>query len=207
MELAGLAVATAAMEMPQQKQHNKVLILCGPGNNGGDGLVAARHLKHFGLQPHILYPKQNKGQLFVNLVQQCRDLSIPFLESAPHNYTEFHLIVDALFGFSFIGPLRDPFSDIILQLSSGIRPPVLSVDIPSGWDVERGDIFDTKFTPEAVISLTLPKLCVQSYAGIHFIGGRFVPPKVADMYSLRLPDYGFGSSQIVKATSDAREEL
>lgn len=174
MELAGLAVATAAMETIDWKAEsaNKaVLVACGPGNNGGDGLVAARHLKHFGLLPTVLYPKQNKDALFANLVQQCTDLDIPLISEAPPSLNDFALVVDALFGFSFKGPPRQPFTDIIAKCSR-TTSPVLSVDVPSGWDVERGDVFDTSFTPYAVISLTLPKECMRSYQGMHFIGGR-----------------------------------
>jgi NAD(P)H-hydrate epimerase len=55
MELAGLAVATATLE--HMSAAGRVLVLCGPGNNGGDGLVAARHLKHFGCTPVVYYPR------------------------------------------------------------------------------------------------------------------------------------------------------
>lgn len=50
------------------------ICITGPGNNGGDGLVAARHLKHFGYTPIVLYPKRSKGVIFENLVRQCQDL-------------------------------------------------------------------------------------------------------------------------------------
>lgn len=42
----------------------RILVACGPGNNGGDGLVAARHLFHYGYQPTIYYPKQSKNELY-----------------------------------------------------------------------------------------------------------------------------------------------
>ena len=59
MELAGLSVASAVQEVYQQRRSddadaNRVLIVCGPGNNGGDGLVAARHLHHFGFNVEVM---------------------------------------------------------------------------------------------------------------------------------------------------------
>lgn len=42
----------------------RILVACGPGNNGGDGLVAARHLRHYGYQPTIYYPKRSKNELY-----------------------------------------------------------------------------------------------------------------------------------------------
>ena len=48
MELAGLSVASAVLKVFPPSSHPRILVVCGPGNNGGDGLVAARHLFHFG---------------------------------------------------------------------------------------------------------------------------------------------------------------
>lgn len=219
MELAGLSVGIAANnfltidDMPSHDQNDiskspsdvkKVLLLCGPGNNGGDGLVAARHLKHFGYFPSVIYSKQSKGKLFANLVRQCEDLGIPVHHDAftSEELTEyasvesFDLIVDALFGFSFSGPARAPFTEYI-SFMTDCKIPVLSVDVPSGWNIEDGDKYFTGFTPEAVISLTAPKQCMKSFGGTHYVGGRFVPPNVQRMYELDLPDYGRGIDQVV----------
>ena len=68
-----------------------------------------------------------------------------------------------------------------------LKLPILSIDIPSGWDVELGDIFETRFMPEALISLTAPKLCAQYFKGRHhYVGGRFVPDSVKNQYGLAL---------------------
>lgn len=61
MELAGLSVASSIESVYPRPAYNKVLVLCGPGNNGGDGLVAARHLKHFGFDPTMYYPKRGSS--------------------------------------------------------------------------------------------------------------------------------------------------
>lgn len=219
MELAGLSVACAAHSLVQEMRDEQLLlgdrknvvIFCGPGNNGGDGLVAARHLRHFGYTPLVIYPKASKGQLFDNLVQQCRDLDIPVETVSPDQsfLNDSLLIIDALFGFSFKGPAREPFSAMI-NMFSRIKTPVLSVDIPSGWDVDSGDVHHTGFTPAAVISLTLPKLCMSNYMGIHYVGGRFMPPKLAAEMRLTMPTY-LSSDQIMKLhrdesyTGDARD--
>ena len=107
-------------------------IIEGPGNNGGDGLVAARHLSHFGYSPVVVYPKRGKTPLFTNLVQQCLDLDIPVVDSLPPSFdlSKTGLIIDALFGFSFEGPSREPFTSMINSFSTS-PIPVLSVDIPS----------------------------------------------------------------------------
>eukprot|EP00965_Chrysotila_dentata_P191231 6174393-Pleurochrysis_carterae.AAC.2 len=75
MELAGLSVAAAvATHFPKA---GRVLCVCGPGNNGGDGLVAARHLWQFGWQPTVVYPKRSSKTLFVNLATQMEMMEIP----------------------------------------------------------------------------------------------------------------------------------
>lgn len=201
MELAGYGVASAVLEYLGDFQNfgeNKnILIFCGPGNNGGDGLVAARHLKHFGFLPTVVYPKGNKSNLFTNIAQQLVDLDIDILEHAPTSveYAKFGIAIDALFGFSFHGPSREPYTSIISMMASS-SIPVFSVDIPSGWDVNEGDIHQTTFVPGAVISLTAPKLCMKGYTGVHYVGGRFVPPRLAAELGLVLPDYGTNSKQV-----------
>lgn len=64
MELAGLACAQAVYACYPVDSFPNVLIAAGPGNQGGDGLVAARHLTHFGYSVNVWYPKQGKTELF-----------------------------------------------------------------------------------------------------------------------------------------------
>jgi NAD(P)H-hydrate epimerase len=126
----------------------------GPGNNGGDGLVCARHLALWvfspppstgnlfpcdhptliqGFRPTILYPKPSKSELMRRLVVQTQ--SLPYLSELSMSPSElsrtFPLIVDAIFGFSFTPPIRSPFDGIIETIAK-CDSHVFSIDIPSG---------------------------------------------------------------------------
>jgi len=198
MELAGLSVATSIAKSYSEQSFKirQVLVICGPGNNGGDGLVAARHLKLFGYAPLILYPKQGKSQLFQNLVTQCKKMEIDFVENVNLiNWDNVMIIVDAIFGFSYKPPLRVEFQDIVKKLSllDSKTHPIVSVDIPSGWHVESGPPDDGQtpvIRPDCLISLTAPKKCARHFEGtFHWLGGRFVPRSLSAKYELNLPNY------------------
>ncbi|XP_036198537.1 NAD(P)H-hydrate epimerase isoform X1 [Myotis myotis] len=195
MELAGLSCATAiAKAYPPtslSRSPPTVLVICGPGNNGGDGLVCARHLKLFGYQPTIYYPKRPNKPLFTALVTQCEKMDIPFLGEMPPEPQLidelYELVVDAIFGFSFKGDVREPFRNI-LSVLSGLTVPIASIDIPSGWDVEKGN--PGGIQPDLLISLTAPKKSATHFTGrYHYLGGRFVPPALEKKYQLNLPPY------------------
>ena len=94
------------------------------------------------------------------------------LESALPNT---HVILDAIFGFSFKGPVRPPF-DQVIQFIHRSNKPIVSVDIPSGWDIEKGpSVEGPVIMPDVLVSLTAPKEGARTFKGRHFLGGRFVP--------------------------------
>ncbi|GLT74433.1 hypothetical protein SLA2020_462330 [Shorea laevis] len=174
MELAGLSVAVSIAEVYKPAEYNRVLAICGPGNNGGDGLVAARHLYHFGYNPFVCYPKVTPKPLYNSLVTQLESLSIPFLsvDDLPGDLSkDFDVLLDAMFGISFHGTPRPPFDDLIQRLiclhnddqTQQKFPVIVSVDIPSGWHVEEGDVTGKGIKPDMLVSLTAPKLCAKNF--------------------------------------------
>jgi pyridoxal 5'-phosphate synthase / NAD(P)H-hydrate epimerase len=202
MELAGLSVASALASEYPSSTHKRVLVFAGPGNNGGDGLVAARHLHHFGYDVSVCYPKRIDKSLFHGLVTQCASLGIPFVEvdrvlTSPLADAA-DVVLDALFGFSFKGEPRPPFKELIAAMTVENAPIVVAVDVPSGWDVEQGDVSGTGLHPDMLVSLTAPKECARKFKGKHhYLGGRFVPPEIVSKYGLQLPAYP-GTSQCVR---------
>lgn len=165
---------------------------------GGDGLVAARHLKLWGYSPSIYYPKPSNKQLFVNLETQLKNLEVEFLEDLG-TVGQFQLIIDAIFGFSFqAGHIRAPFDSVIDTLNKS-AVPILSVDIPSGWDVDQGLVPGGIRAPEVLVSLTAPKPVANflPQGTAHYVGGRFIGPVFAAKYGIDTFAYT-GYDQVVK---------
>jgi len=164
---------------------------CSPGNNGGDGLVAARHLVHFGLEADVVYPKPSLKQHFINLVTQCEDMNIPVMQEMPHSNKAYDIVVDAIFGFSFdsTSKIREPFATAIhkmIQLQKEQNSKIISVDVPSGWDVDGKILTEKNFSPDVLISLTAPKMSAKQFKGRHFVGGRFLPPAIGEKYGVKV---------------------
>lgn len=196
MELAGLSVAeTVQKEFPKNVEKN-ILVLAGPGNNGGDGLVCARHLKLFGFKPIVFYPVQSKRtEFYSQLVDQLKFFNVPLIDNSNSQEWLKYLdpnktlcIIDALFGFSFKPPLREPFTTIIEMITEvQDEIPVVAVDVPSGWDVDNGPPKDnTKaLDPKILVSLTVPKPCsafLHKNSSKHYVGGRFIPKDFANKF-------------------------
>jgi len=199
MELAGFACAVALERVYGTSSHPRVLVCCGPGNQGGDGLVAARHLNMFGYKPTIYLPKPGSKDHYKRLQTQCDNLNIPTFSSEADLKAilpSSDVVLDAIFGFSFKPPIRPPF-DMALKLISDSNLPIVSVDIPSGWDVDKGNIHGVGLEPSVLVSLTAPKAGSKCFNGRHFLGGRFVPWEIAKNYDLNLPEYP-GVEQVVE---------
>ncbi len=145
MERAGAAVARAAVELAGGAYGRRAVVVCGKGNNGGDGLVAARRLARRGVRPAVLLlapPEALRGPAARNLARlaeagiRARPFSAPLLE---RELARADVAVDAIFGTGFRGrPEGDAAEAIALLNRSGV--PVVAVDIPSGVDGETGAV-------------------------------------------------------------------
>eukprot|EP01083_Nonionella_stella_P180940 646677_1 len=94
----------------------------------------------------------------------------------------------------------------MVQLQKVQKSTLLSVDVPSGWDVDGGDLTGTNFSPDVLVSLTAPKLSSKKFTGRHFVGGRFLPPGIAEKYGIRMPPYpGLRHSMEVQVGSNNEE--
>jgi NAD(P)H-hydrate epimerase len=202
MELAGSAVACAidehrsvAAASGDGEPGHRVLVLCGPGNNGGDGLVAARHLHHFGARVTVVLVKPVKADhpLLLRLIVQLQQLGVAVCDTMPSGAEQnYDVIVDALFGFSFSGAVRAPYDVVMHELTRICNTDrgsdactVVAVDVPSDWPVDNADAATVATAvPNVLVSLTAPKQCARAFKGVHFVGLRIIPPRVAETYGL-----------------------
>jgi len=130
------------------------------------------------------------------------DLDIPFVGDFPAALREADHVVDAIFGFSFSGEVREPFPAVIEAMEE-TNLPITSVDAPSSWDIENGPPksgLGSNFNPAVLVSLTAPKPLAKHFSGRHFVGGRFVPPAVARKYDFEVPQYE-GIDQIAEVST------
>lgn len=141
MENAALGAADVACDMLDDNCVGEVLILCGGGNNGGDGLAVARHLHNHGADVSLaltIHPDRYKGDALINW-RIAAAMRIPWQPAAPEQIvgTSAVLLIDAIFGTGLEEPPRDPFPAIAAAVEqSGV--PVLAIDLPSGMDCDTG---------------------------------------------------------------------
>jgi ADP-dependent NAD(P)H-hydrate dehydratase / NAD(P)H-hydrate epimerase len=138
MERAGVAMASIALE---RYSPGGALVVCGGGNNGGDGFVIARELYRFGVDVAVLATKSEyEGEPATNLAI-LRNLQVRFIvaEDLDAELGAADLVVDALLGTGFSGEVREKEAGIIEKMNSA-RVPVLAVDVPSGVDGTTGEV-------------------------------------------------------------------
>src|SRR4051812_10817217 len=136
MRRAGHAVAEIALDMVRPA--GRVLVLCGPGNNGGDGFVAARLLgeKGFGAEVALL---GSRGALGGDALLAAADWPGPIGRAEEARLEDVDLVVDALFGAGLSRDLDGDTRALVARLN-GLEKPVLAVDVPSGLDGDTGQV-------------------------------------------------------------------
>ncbi len=137
MEHAGKAVADAALS-DLSAAGKKVLVVCGTGNNGGDGFVAARHLANAAHVTVLLArpPDQiSTDEARTNLARIKDIRTLEGLDKSEAAMADADVVIDALLGIGAEGTLREPYATLIREMNASGKP-ILSVDVPSGLGAE-----------------------------------------------------------------------
>ena len=179
MENAGRVCADLILE--NYPHYNRYLLFAGTGNNGGDGLVIARHLLCYGLKVHVYLMSDTKNNLtedlYTNLqIYQNMQGSYEVLSSQVLGTLRFspdEVIIDALTGTGFIAPARNLLKEVIETLS-GRQGPLVAIDIPSGLSADKCDVPSPSLRASMTIALGYPKLCHVLFPAIQNCGSIYV---------------------------------
>jgi NAD(P)H-hydrate epimerase len=173
MENASRAAADVAERMLRTITGRSAMILCGGGNNGGDGLAAARHLHNRGFAVRIglcTDPAGYKGDALINwrIVQAMK---LPSFQATPEAIegTRADLIIDAIFGTGLTQPPRPPFDKIVAAVEKTGRP-VLAVDLPSGLDCDTGQPLGACIRAERTVTFVAEKVGFGKESAREFTG-------------------------------------
>jgi len=169
MESAGRGVAEALVEEVPRLATRRVVILCGKGNNGGDGLVAARHLKRLGVAPRVFLLARAaglQGDAAIALSRAKADgLSIEEIvdemgwSPSTLELDRETLVVDALLGTGITGGARGLIARAIDAINAS-PATIVAIDLPSGADADSGRLVGPTVRAHRTLTLCRPKPCL-----------------------------------------------
>ena len=187
MENAGLAVARAVRRWIGGIAGVRVLVLVGPGNNGADGLVAARHLQRWGgrVDAYLVTgrpsvdPKMDLARTYgVEVIHSSDDPDLNRLEQLLGRSS---VIVDAVLGTGQARPLEGMVRAVMLRVSehrsARQAPPLLALDLPTGLNADTGEVDPACPAADLTIALGFPKAGLLAFPG----AGRVGKLEVADI--------------------------
>lgn len=167
MERAALKV----VEIMKQyiKKEDRILVVCGPGNNGGDGIAAGRILKTEGYHVALLFigNQQNATEQTKLQLKIANNLSISMENN--NKLHEYNIIIDSIFGVGLSRPVTGEYENIIHSINQ-CEAMVFSVDIPSGISANNGAIMNVAVKADYTITFGYQKIGLLLYPGANYSG-------------------------------------
>jgi NAD(P)H-hydrate epimerase len=194
MENAGRATANMARQMLQGTTTGKrVACLVGGGNNGGDGMVAARHLANWGAEVEVIVgtTKDRMKNVPLGQLHILEKMGIPTLLN---DYTlgDYDLLIDGLIGYGLEGNPRDRVAMMIKDANVSGRL-ILALDVPSGMNATSGEAYDPCIKAAATLTLALPKTGFLAPSASRYFGDLYL----ADISIPRKVYQSFGQQNIL----------
>lgn len=193
MTLAGLmerAGAAVAAEVVERVGDGAVAVVCGGGNNGGDGWTAARVLHDAGRDVTVITaePADALSDIAGDAARSATGAGVAVIEVdgplGSEAFEGYAVVVDALFGIGFTGEVRPPFDSWIAAMNAS-GAAIIAVDVPSGVDASRGHVGGHAVDADATVTFSAPKIGTVVYPGAAFTGELVV----AD---IGIPEAGIG---------------
>lgn len=187
MENAGRALARFSRDrfLDGDAKGKRVLVLVGPGGNGGGGMVCARNLHNWGAVVQLLtsFESDSLGEVPTRQLHILDGLGVPLtLVSGANDLPDADLVIDALIGYSLNGPPRGPVASLI-RAANDANAPRLALDTPSGINLTTGTTYDPAIVADATLTLALPKQGLRADEAVNHVGELWladigVPPEL-----------------------------
>lgn len=206
MENAAIHLASVVGEAAVARGAPGVLIVAGPGNNGGDGLAAARHLANAGVRVRIIMPlgaprEGSDAATNYDIAQRCgieiRDIfedTSGFATHAAHAAGAHPIIIDALLGTGLDRPVTGIAADAVAEMNR-LREAgcaIVSADIPSGLDADTGVALGHAVIADVTVTFAALKpalVASRSSVGRVFLAGIGIPGGLADRLGRPVPTH------------------
>jgi NAD(P)H-hydrate epimerase len=218
MENAAAAVMTAMEKFFDGLQGVRVGIICGKGNNGGDGLALARRLRISGVPVRIALLSsfgELKGEAKANL-SILRKMDLEIVQNASSRSLAdivgwSDVLVDALLGVGLSSPLKGAYAQAVAMINSSGRP-VVAIDMPTGIDADTGGVMGTAIKADLTVTMAFLKRGHVLYPGAEYAGtvrvaDLGIPAEVAEKenISVSLLDRDSIQGVICRRLSDAHK--
>lgn len=224
MENAALHLADAAWGMVEHAPTPRVAVVCGPGNNGGDGLAASRHLHNAGARVVVLStadPARFTGDAGANAAIVSR-MGLPFRVLDPGDMAGSadagigvlgrpDLIIDAVFGTGLDRPVAGSIATLIAWVNTHRKngAAVLAADIPSGLDADTGEPLGCAVRADVTVTFAglkvgFTSLAAQEYVGDVVVADIGVPRELIETLGTRLVRHADAQPTITVRAIDRR---
>ncbi|MBM3933922.1 MAG: NAD(P)H-hydrate dehydratase [SAR202 cluster bacterium] len=180
MENAGLAVARRVWDHLGLVKKAPLTVLVGPGNNGGDGLVAARHLNEWGARPTVFLclPRKPHDPLVSGLLKANVPVHNAFTKDGlvllDESLHTAHMVLDAILGIGRSRAIDGPLKEIISRLMAEKldRPDlrIVALDLPTGLDADTGEVDPAGVVADVTVTLGYPKIGLYMPPGAEYAG-------------------------------------
>ncbi len=180
MEAAGLVVARTIAQLLDGIRGKRVLVLVGPGNNGGDGLVTARYLSDWGALVSLYMTAASRGR--EDKFEECRSRRMRVVEAredpdqlALSSYLALtDLVLDAVLGIGQDRPLEEPLRSIFQALGESRTQQqalkLVALDLPTGMNADTGAVDSVCAMADLTVTLSAPKVGMFRFPGAEYVG-------------------------------------
>ena len=172
MERAAYTLVQEVISLAEK--NDLILAVCGIGNNGGDGIAAARilHLMGYRCDVFLLCGTNGLTREAEEQLKIARNVGVTVVEemnAAVNRFSDYHILIDAIFGIGLTRDIEEPYRTVIERINAS-ESVVIAADIPSGIDTDTGAVFGTAVRADITVSFGYGKPGLYLYPGADYAG-------------------------------------